>query len=91
MSEEKTQHTPGPWFYQGHGSEVEQRGLVVAQVRSNNTKADARLIAAAPELLAAAKNILADAQDRGETIDDDGAEYEDFKALRKAIEKAEGK
>jgi len=52
-------------------------------------RANAALIAAAPELLKAAKGLLLDAQDREETHDDDGKEYDDFKALRLAIVKAE--
>lgn len=56
--------TPGPWSYEGpahtiivYGPEPEQR--VCFMTSDGPTKANARLIAAAPELLAIAKAALA--------------------------------
>lgn len=59
MSEasKSAQHTPGPWFV--HGGEakdvcvVSRSGLVTLVSRTHGDVANARLIAAAPDLLAA--------------------------------------
>ena len=58
-----TQHTPGPWAQNGNLIEGPD-GETVAYVTAYNTmtprqKANARLIAAAPELLAALENVMA--------------------------------
>ena len=48
------QHTPGPWYLNPRGWVVQSTGDIVTRLEcSNNKEADARLIAAAPELLAA--------------------------------------
>lgn len=89
-------HTPGPWIVD-HDFPTEIRMddsngeavfALVAGVHVSNTEpeqalADARLIAAAPEMLAALKAALADFGDDygGPTID----------AMRAAIAKAEGR
>jgi hypothetical protein len=67
----KTQHTPGPWFLNGpwniyaDRTAQQMRGKCVAQiVKQGNTEereANARLIAAAPELLAALESLVSDA------------------------------
>ena len=47
-------HTPGPWYLNPRGWVVQSTGDIVTRLEcSNNKEADARLIAAAPELLAA--------------------------------------
>lgn len=65
-------HTPGPWVANSHrdGSRIEADGRSVAwvgadtlttnetEVMSGQAKADARLIAAAPELLAALEKLV---------------------------------
>lgn len=45
----------------------------------------------ADKLFDAAKTVFVDADDRGETCDDDGREYKDWKRLRKALNSYEGK
>lgn len=63
----KTKHTPGPWhtdagqsFYVfAHGSLMEQAGVNNGPFVCNaSTQANARLIAAAPELLASLRRVL---------------------------------
>jgi hypothetical protein len=55
---EQTKHTPGPWHVIPKGATfagdiANERGEVVAQAYGTGHKANARLIAAAPDLLAA--------------------------------------
>ncbi len=50
-------HTPGPWKVDGGGVSSEEAGAI-ALVSNKNFEADARLIAAAPDLLAAADAAL---------------------------------
>jgi len=96
-------HTPGPWKVTDGktlGTLIEAKpyrdGYIVARVNSTkgmapdgdeNREANANLIAAAPEMLEALKTIYVDACDREETEDDDGEEYEDYKAARVVLEK----
>ena len=70
-------HTPGPWFAVGYPVEIESE--TVADICTTNAHlfgqpglhddaramANARLIAAAPNLLAALENLLADAVEMG--------------------------
>jgi hypothetical protein len=97
-----TKHTPGPWAaHDGwitadpkHGSGGE--ACVVAQIHSGpdcapaeHANANARLIAAAPDLLAAGKAVAALWAKHG--LGDDDAESEPvWDALRHAIGRAEG-
>lgn len=58
-----TKHTPGPWTAGNGGPlkdwpEVSANGKVIARLFDLNTEADARLVAAAPELLAACSALL---------------------------------
>ena len=81
-------HTPGPWYVNGDCIEADgpngPRDITVAVAtetrRGCDNGADARLIAAAPDLLAAAKLVL-EAGDQ---------EYVKF-IVRDAISKAEGR
>jgi hypothetical protein len=51
-------HTPGPWYLNSRGWVVQSTGDIVTRLEcSNNKEADARLIAAAPELLDALERI----------------------------------
>ncbi len=96
MNEQATKHPPGPWVWNGKDmpfADIEDaRGNVIAgmvyngghpQVASRDEMlANARLIAAAPELLDALRLVLAH----------DGAlTGADWTAIRAAIAKAEGR
>lgn len=74
------QHTPGPWRY--NWPDIIGGGGIVAEVNTIHQRgvADARLIAAAPELLAALQNILTANPDLAEVADE----------ARAAIAKATG-
>jgi hypothetical protein len=84
-----SKHTPGPWHTAGEqGVQIRSAKDQIAKVwtmRGNEWKANARLIAAAPELLEALKEIVDAA---------DGAGWEQldpsFKKARAAIAKATG-
>ena len=78
------QHTPGPWAYRGNGDDAftvysEDRGgialvhdpLAQEMGRMDEIEANARLMAAAPELLIAAKKVTAKADWRDAHADDD--------------------
>lgn len=91
-----TKHTPGPWTHRdsAHNGAFEVNGadsktFVVADVfaylqYAGRAEANARLIAAAPELLQIAKWILAAKMDYGEPLVE-----ADYQALEVAIAKAE--
>ena len=75
-----TQHTPGPWVIVGHqieGPTKDQDGFdrVVAYVhlrqpRNGSAEANARLIAAAPEMLAVLRRLVAvDANPAADSLD----------------------
>lgn len=92
-----TKHTPGPWHiarFDATTVEIRsERGLIVAEVGNTSTEddANARLIAAAPELLSALQRIA----DRNLTylsgkVMGDQISYEDVAAARAAIAKATG-
>ena len=49
----KTAHTPGPWLVKGRQSVRGSAGEYIAKANWNNGEANARLIAAAPDLLIA--------------------------------------
>jgi len=60
-------HTPAPWTYRPAGNfkyPIVQRGdeggFVVSGLSSSRQEADARLIAAAPDLLEALRSVLSD-------------------------------
>lgn len=73
-----TQHTPAPWKSSSHGmtnySQEEvwggNHGIAVVLSENPNLYADARLIAAAPELIELAKQIVL-ADEEGETVPSD--------------------
>jgi hypothetical protein len=96
-------HTSGPWSVDG-GEEVRgerfvrvtaRGGYVVARTKRNGiddaAEANARLIAAAPELLEALKRMSAVALDLIERSGGAETEEPEFQRARAAIAKAEGK
>lgn len=95
-----SKHTPGPWnFNVGKNGKVDglpairiynQYDMVIdfAHARGEQDIADARLIAAAPEMLAALKAIF---QARAPQLNFDFSNAPDMRMLVAAIEKAEGK
>lgn len=100
-NETKTQHTPGPWRVRKDGSgrlarvsdETHEFDCVVTPSLHRDAElmeANARLIAAAPELLSALKTIAGVVGDQLAEEHDDGSLYALAIALA-AIEKAEGK
>jgi hypothetical protein len=62
MKMSETKHTPGPWHTAGdQGVQIRSQRDQIAKVwtmRGNEWKANARLIAAAPELLEALKDMI---------------------------------
>lgn len=83
-------HTPGPWCVEGVGIRALVRagtsGVIVAvrhRLSAQENEANARLIAAAPELLEALENILSNC------LDSDGLSRA-YENARAAIAKATG-
>lgn len=67
MNNNKAKHTPGPWIYTNWGKDGDEANirakdgentLHIGVVSFRNVDANARLIAAAPELLEALESIL---------------------------------
>ena len=91
-------HTPGPWRARilevgrpdSSVATIHNHGKSATRKPTEEDLANARLIAAAPELLRVLEWLYTDACDRGETEDDSGKEYEDWKATRKIIAAAKG-
>ena len=97
----RTQHTPGPWHVTGDYVRNENDGLVGealnlwANVKTptDERKANARLIAAAPDLLAACRCALADMEgsySREDWDDDENPVALTIRELIAAIAKAGG-
>jgi len=94
-------HTPGPWYANQDCIEIDgpegPRDVTLAVVlQPDNAAADARLIAAAPDLLAACHAVAHDLQAALDGDDFSGMpDAELFRAfldvLRPAIDKAEGR
>ena len=81
-------HTPGPWATYGHRQrfvQTEDAIIEIAEINRNedNAEANARLVAAAPDMLAALVMLVAG--DEAQCLDD-----EMFDAARTAIAKAVG-
>jgi len=93
-----TQHTPGPWrLSSGDETEIFSGAKPVARahcggltsVKLPEAEANARLIAAAPELLAALVEMVVLYADH-EQYDDEGYETAGINAARAAIARAQG-
>jgi len=82
-----SKNTPGPWEHEGDGVIVDAAGKQLAMVSPHLREANARLIAAAPELLEACRAALYGVVDRGGPDGLDKEEVADY--LRAAITKAE--
>jgi len=75
--EKTTSHTPGPWAAEGHYVHAEGLRFVavsggVSSCKESEAFANARLIAAAPELLSALRNIeevLTKSREQNPTLD----------------------
>lgn len=101
MSDAK--HTPAPWRVEGHRSGVPHGHIISHGINShgdgpegyvcdtwNSSDADARLIAAAPDLLEALKGIIDD-DDAGVSLNDQRARWNDrMTAAKAAVLKATG-
>lgn len=96
-----TQHTPGPWRYEkANPSPTTGEHLIagakpgyLAEIRdcgSGDVSANARLIAAAPDLLACLRQLVKDADDTGESLKVWYAAHPHLEAAREAIAKATG-
>lgn len=100
---EESKHTPGPWRSyntRGNSGRILKQWIIgarydrVAKIEespcSERNRANARLIASAPELLKYLKEAIAnfDAMDTGNKLPEDG---DPIKEWRKAVAEAEGK
>lgn len=93
---ENTKHTPGPWGIMGddyaQGSHIaihgEGHNITSVSKASRNWKANARLIAASPDLLAAAMNMRRWAESYRTLVGHGAAIDADIEALDAAIAKA---
>ena len=87
-------HTPGPWYLNSRGWVVQSTGDIVTRLEcSNNKEADARLIAAGPELLEALEAALETIYGQAELLRACGAAYGIGATLQRAsaaIAKAKG-
>lgn len=92
-----SEFTKGPWSIvecDGYQGIANVDGLVIAsayaRVGISEMKANAKLIAAAPRLLEVLERHYVDAIDRGETEDEDGNEFDDYREIREVIAMAKG-
>jgi len=100
-------HTPGPWTIHSEAANAASGSPINSEIRgghhvvvrlgtmhADSTKANARLIAAAPDLLAALQAIVNKAHPRADYLNGDATHYigpkELVDAARAAIAKAEG-
>jgi hypothetical protein len=90
MTTTNATHTPGPWELTQYGAVVRKDGHGQTVVYTDNGEscingeANARLIAAAPDLLAALEMVMDAAEDGGDMNDID------WDMIRAAIARAEG-
>jgi len=91
-------HTPGPWAIgletdenDGHGQIISPEGEHIASVSMYPIVANARLLAAAPELLEAAKGMLREFGNQQFNVRKDYSKMVYLEAARAAIARAEGR
>lgn len=96
---DSTRYTPGPWTIEprkcGFGFWVMTQDKAVCEImHDDKSEADARLIAAAPELLEALRMVMnvlpAEPPAAGKLIGAERRHYDAIMAAKKAIRKAEG-
>ena len=99
-AETKTQHTPGPWLNGGSAKDGEFTNwfvsappncIAVCPERDGSSEANARLIAAAPELLAACREVAEWHDLVKQNYPDMAGLLRGLEAGAKAIAKAEGR
>ena len=97
-------HTKGPWFNCGYGEYADYNGKCIIVLGDDNTRrvtvvlgrntpetqANARLIAAAPELLEALENLHANIAEYAQINNLGGFDNQDMQQARAAIAKAKG-
>lgn len=97
-----SKHTPGPWNTSGayrdsvYKDKIAEGGLLLADCRVSERppevcEANARLIAAAPELLFALRELVAEADEHPGWEGHPHADTAGFQFARAAIAKAEGR
>lgn len=100
MPKKAVTHTPGPWETSSNGTDwdvcQENAGDMIADLKDcPNAQANARLIAAAPDLLTACRCALADLEGIMPEFEPDGDRthpgWETIKDLKRAIKKAGSK
>lgn len=87
-------HTPGPWTYDGKSSIDSPHGNVLSlygAMGGLDTEADARLIAAAPELLRELKSAIFYIETYGGDVTKSFSAGGNLDAVKAIIAKAEGK
>ena len=93
-----TKHTPGPWWFAADAPDTCAVGSGDIEIATGLRRANARLIAAAPDLLAVMADLLADLDTIGFECDDDDVAGTDcvdtvsqhIERARAAIAKATG-
>ena len=88
-----SKHTPGPWWIAGTATIRAGQDAWIASIKWRNREANARLIAAAPEMLAALRKAITYVElCCDETDGEEAAEAKhDLDGARAAIAKAEGR
>ena len=87
-------HTPGPWNISGGQIVAGAQEICTIErtiIANGSPRANARLLAAAPDLLEAALELLGNLYDAGEGTDEEtGEDFADVAALQAAVDKAIG-
>ncbi len=94
MSRNQEKHTPGPWTIQGEYVEaldLDRPRSVCTMAEGRQSPANARLIAAAPDLLKACQQVMLDHRVSGDMDEECYVEPYVIGLCRQALLKAEGK
>ena len=84
---ETMKHTPGPWVVKGQKSIRGPNGEYIAKANWQNGMANAKLIAASPELLLAARAVIAQWETPNWKLTEPTAKF--MNDLRSAVARAE--